>query len=231
MLEINGGTSPHRRPSLEPGQDNLVLPTMVIPKEVTETMPNDLNILAVVHHGHLIGKSFKMEVTNGGNYVGMLRHEKMYDFNHQSFEEPSLKMLRKGDDLTFECTYDTSARTEKTEFGDSTQNEMCWGALLYYPAMPVAECQYCGNFGAKRCIYCDGMNDRLDFFAPSVNPPQCQAKGDLSSTEATSILDSLKVVHNPTTTVKAGTSSAVNAVARIFVNWPIIAVLAGGLGH
>ena len=62
------------------------------------------------------------------------------DFNHQSLEPASISKLKKGDELTLSCTYDTSSRTVPTGFGDFTQTEMCWSAFMYYPALRSRAC-------------------------------------------------------------------------------------------
>ncbi|CAK0826643.1 unnamed protein product [Prorocentrum cordatum] len=95
-----------------------------------------INVLGVVYHGHLVGKSFNIDVASSvdGSYRGTLRREKRYDFNHQSLEPRLLKTISRRDELTFTCKYDTSSRTELTAFGELTQNGTCWSAFTYYPA-------------------------------------------------------------------------------------------------
>ncbi|CAK0826640.1 unnamed protein product [Prorocentrum cordatum] len=98
-----------------------------------------INVLGVVYHGHLVGKSFNIDVASSvdGSYRGTLRREKRYDFNHQSLEPRLLKTISRRDELTFTCKYDTSSRTELTAFGELTQNGTCWSAFTYYPAQAM----------------------------------------------------------------------------------------------
>ncbi|CAK0819590.1 unnamed protein product [Prorocentrum cordatum] len=140
VFDLNGGTHHSHRDPLPAGQDDIALSATVVPKECTNAwdVPS-INVLGVVYHGHLVGKSFNIDVTSSvdGSYRGMLRSEKRYDFNHQSLEPSLLKTISRGDELTFTCKYDTSSRTEPTEFGELTQNEMCWSAFTYYPAQAM----------------------------------------------------------------------------------------------
>jgi hypothetical protein len=187
---------PEVRDPLPAGQNDVTLPTMTVPEKCTNTWAvPQINVLGVLHHGHLIGKSFKMEVTRGGRYVGMLRQEKRYDFNHQSFEPSSLSTISRGDELTFTCSYDTSTRTRPTQFGPTSQEEMCVGALLYYPEQTKSSASYVGTgwIGRTR-TNCEGVGD-TEFFAPRVNP-ECMPKGDLSSSEAASMISSLRDAHD-----------------------------------
>lgn len=187
VFDLNGGTHPSHRDPLPAGQVDITLSTVVVPKECTNTwdVPG-INVLGVVHHGHLVGKSFSIDVTNSadGSYRGTLRREKRYDFNHQSLEPSLLSTISKGDELTFTCKYDTSSRTEPTEFGDLTQNEMCFSAFTYYPAQSMTG----ATIGeGQQTIECAGLSS-LSYSAPVVSPPACAQLGDLSSSDASNIL-------------------------------------------
>jgi len=63
-----------------------------------------------------------------------LRYERIYDFKHQSLEQPNLPFLIPGDEIKVSCDYDTTYKNITTTFGENTDNEMCWSALMYYPA-------------------------------------------------------------------------------------------------
>ena len=74
-----------------------------------------------------------IEVEREGRNLGPLRHERRYDFNHQSIEPADLETLLPGDALYMNCHYDTSKTSDEVEFGDLTQQEMCYAIILYYP--------------------------------------------------------------------------------------------------
>jgi hypothetical protein len=197
VFDLNGGTHPTHRDPLPAGQADITLSTTVVPKECTNTwsVPS-INVLGVVYHGHLIGKSFNIDVTNSvdGSYRGTLRREKRYDFNHQSLEPTHLNTISRGDELTFTCKYDTSSRTEPTEFGTNTQHEMCWSAFTYYPAQAMTGAMIAG----AESISCEGM-PKMTYSAPVVAPPACTQVGDLNSSDASTILSSVRAVHSETT--------------------------------
>lgn len=145
FMEFNGGTDPYNRPPIPAGVEEFALTPFVLPNACTSNWNGPVNILAVVHHMHLVGKEMRLEVERNGQYLGTLRREYAYDFTHQSLEPPSIATLLPGDQLNMFCTYDTSSRSVETTFGDLSQQEMCYGILLYYPQQEELE-----SFGYSR---------------------------------------------------------------------------------
>ncbi|CAK0875410.1 unnamed protein product [Prorocentrum cordatum] len=198
VFDLNGGTSPNHRNPLPAGQADITLSTVTVPEQCTNAwdVPS-INVLGVLYHGHLVGKSFGIDITSSadGSYRGTLRQEKRYDFNHQNFEPPLLNTISRGDELTLTCKYDTSSRTEPTEFGDATKNEMCWGAFMYYPAQMMTGAMIdkgsvLTTLMGKKSIRCAGVG-QLSYTAPVVAPPACMQLGDLSSVRASNILSTM----------------------------------------
>jgi hypothetical protein len=57
-----------------------------------------------------------------------------YDFEEQKFHHtPSLVELRPGDKLVTHCTFDNTTGAT-VSFGESSNDEMCFTDLYYYPA-------------------------------------------------------------------------------------------------
>lgn len=141
FLELNGGTDPSMRGNLPPGLPNIALNPFVIPgnSDCTGQWNDTLNVLGAFHHMHLVGSHMRIDVERNGTFVGTVRQEHHYDFNHQSFEESSVKILLPGDQINMYCSYDTSSRTLETAFGDLSQQEMCYGLIFYYPRQPQRE--------------------------------------------------------------------------------------------
>jgi len=83
-------------PAISPGQASLTIPSLVVPAACTESWDSELTVLRVVHHMHLIGKHMDINVTRGGAWVGTMRRERLFDFNHQSFEESAVSKLLPG---------------------------------------------------------------------------------------------------------------------------------------
>jgi len=98
--------------------------------------------------------------------------------------------LKKGDELIFSCTYDTSSRTSPTTFGDFTQTEMCWSAFMYYPAQRMNRAIYSGS----NMMYCEGADlSPQFFFEPVVPASTCVQSGDLRSTAGQQALTAMGV--------------------------------------
>eukprot|EP00408_Alexandrium_pacificum_P036356 CAMPEP_0171271458 /NCGR_PEP_ID=MMETSP0790-20130122/61243_1 /TAXON_ID=2925 /ORGANISM="Alexandrium catenella, Strain OF101" /LENGTH=655 /DNA_ID=CAMNT_0011740343 /DNA_START=95 /DNA_END=2062 /DNA_ORIENTATION=+ len=155
LFQTIGGVNSGQRDPLPIGKSNWQIPSLVVPPACTNQWSSDLNVFGVIYHGHMSGKNFNLNVVRGNSYVGTMRHEPLYDFNHQSIEESLVKTLRPGDELTFSCTYDTSRRTTPVSFGDLTQQEMCYGAIFYYPKQTINRAMY---------MPVSGMTNTLAFF-------------------------------------------------------------------
>merc|ERR1712176_1654908 len=58
------------------------------------------------------------------------------------------------------CTYDTRGAASDVVFGDLTQNEMCWSAMMYYPSQGFTSASYANKWatlnGAEQNTHCDG---------------------------------------------------------------------------
>ena len=218
-----GGVSPMHRQPLTQGVADLAIDSHVLPAQCTNAWDvEEINILGVMHHAHLVGKKLTIHVTRNGEYLGEMRREKAYDFNHQSMEGSSVKKLKRGDELTLTCSYDTSGRTQPTAFGDFTQDEMCLAYFLHYPAQKARRSVFLRAIGNTRMSMCPdpsalenlglGDADSLGFgqgqstdqsaqlvslavsaTAPALNPPACQSRGNLESASANEVLRSMGV--------------------------------------
>ncbi len=91
-----------------------------------------IQVFSLSQHMHKLGTNVRSVVTRGSDQFTL--QDAAYDFEHQTFSlvEPHVE-LRPGDVLTTYCTYDnTTGRT--VTFGDSSDDEMCFTDLFYYPA-------------------------------------------------------------------------------------------------
>lgn len=207
---IVGGVAPRQRDPLPAGQSNVVIPTAVVPAACTQWDVDEITVLGVMHHAHLVGKHLKVEVTRNGQYIGEMRREKVYDFNHQSLEGSSVKTIKKGDELTLTCSYDTSSKTSPTDFGDFTQDEMCLAYFLHYPAQQTRRAIFLRANGDQRVTLCPAgglaamqfgftgsPQDLLSLAtisqAPDLNPPSCVSRGDVRSDAAIALMRDMGV--------------------------------------
>ena len=92
-----------------------------------------IQVFALSQHMHKLGRHLKTVIRRGGA-PDLVLQDVPYDFEHQDFQlvQPTVE-LRPGDVLTTYCTYDnTTGGTVR--FGDSSDDEMCFSDLFYYPA-------------------------------------------------------------------------------------------------
>ena len=114
----------------------LVVPTGVSTQSGTCHLSNvtsqPVQLFAISQHMHKLGRQMRSVIDRGGNQIVL--QDIGYNFENQTFQhkEPEVE-LRPGDVLTTYCTYDN--QTGGTVFfGESSDNEMCFTDLFYYPA-------------------------------------------------------------------------------------------------
>ncbi|XP_033095852.1 DBH-like monooxygenase protein 1 [Anneissia japonica] len=101
----------------------------------------DIKIFSVLLHAHLVGTAIRLSHYRDGKFIGDIVRDNLYDFNLQ--EQRILKedwIVKPGDELLVECTYNTATRDRATFSGLSTKDEMCVAFLLYYPRVNALEC-------------------------------------------------------------------------------------------
>jgi hypothetical protein len=99
---------------------------------VSNITSQPVQVFALSQHMHKLGKHLKTVIRRGAQEIVL--QDVPYDFEQQTFQlvQPVVE-LRPGDVLTTYCTYDnTTGRT--VNFGESSDDEMCFSDLFYYPA-------------------------------------------------------------------------------------------------
>lgn len=151
VMMLNGGTGPWHRQAIPAGQKDFDIEPFVIPSSCT-SWSSPLTILGVGHHMHVVGKHMDISVYRNGESLGPLREEHQYDFNHQALGASPIGTLEPGDELYMNCRYDTSGVTDDVQFGDLTQQEMCFAVMLYYPLQKQQSFTYAPVwFNATEC--------------------------------------------------------------------------------
>ncbi|KAL7544418.1 hypothetical protein ACHAWF_007803 [Thalassiosira exigua] len=137
MLNLYNAVTPVQHEPLPGGRNNVATETLYVEPECTETWKEPINIISVNHHMHYFGTHLEVVVERGGENLGPIRKEYVFDYNHQGSVEPdtNLKVLRPGDRLAVTCQYDTSSLSpnDVVEFGGESHKEMCFPFLSYYP--------------------------------------------------------------------------------------------------
>lgn len=92
-----------------------------------------IQVFALSQHMHKHGRNLRSVVRRAGS-PDIVLQDIPYNFEQQAFQlKTPVVELRPGDVLTSYCTYDnTSGGTVR--FGESTDDEMCFTDLFYYPA-------------------------------------------------------------------------------------------------
>lgn len=111
-------------------------------KECTKTLPEEgINAFAVLLHTHLVGTGIYTKVVRNGTELEELARDDHYDFNFQEVRRrKELYKILPGDDLITSCLYNTRGRTNMTEGGSGTDNEMCFNFVMYYPRTSLQSC-------------------------------------------------------------------------------------------
>ncbi|KFM72379.1 DBH-like monooxygenase protein 1-like protein, partial [Stegodyphus mimosarum] len=101
--------------------------------------PEGIRIFAVFLHSHLLGRQMKLRHFRNDVELPYIASDKKYDFNYQEYRYLKQEVIIKpGDHLTVECTYDSTGRNMTTFGGLGTGQEMCLAFVLYYPRIARA---------------------------------------------------------------------------------------------
>lgn len=91
-----------------------------------------IQLFALSQHMHKLGTHLRSVIRRGGQDIEL--QDVPYDFEEQTFHHvaPHVELLP-GDVLTTSCTFDNTTGAT-VHFGDSSDQEMCFTDLFYYPA-------------------------------------------------------------------------------------------------
>jgi mono/diheme cytochrome c family protein/peroxiredoxin len=114
---------------------------------MTQTVPFDMPVTALLAHMHVRGKAFKFDVTYPDGKSETLLDIPRYDFNWQlryEFKEP--RVLPRGSTVKTTAVFDNSPGnkanpdpTKTVRWGQQTYDEMMIGYFEYYTPMPAAQ--------------------------------------------------------------------------------------------
>jgi hypothetical protein len=97
---------------------------------------NGVTLFSTFLHMHKRGKEISTIVVRGGKELEPLPQHQFYDFNFQSFSYTTREQqkLLPGDRLITKCTWDASQDQTDIIGGHSSEQEMCFNFIEYYPA-------------------------------------------------------------------------------------------------
>ncbi|MFT4703821.1 MAG: hypothetical protein ACI81R_001514 [Bradymonadia bacterium] len=137
--------------------------------ERTFPVPVNGEIIGLLPHMHMLGKSITMSHAPAGGESSCLVNIPEWDFNWQqmySFPESEFVPVRFGDEFTIRCEWDNSAENQPTvdgqqiaprdvRWGEGSLDEMCYGIIVARSPRVDDEGGLCGGFEA--CY--DGCDD------------------------------------------------------------------------
>ncbi|CAI5511897.1 unnamed protein product [Closterium sp. Naga37s-1] len=129
-----------------------------------------VKIIGSVLHLHTLGRQLYTDVFRRGSKVATINRQDYYDFaSQQSIPTTPEFELLPGDELRTSCVWDSTARTNVTLGGPSTEGEMCIDYLVYYPARQGQEAEMCIDYlNACDGIFASHKNTALLMFVASL---------------------------------------------------------------
>ena len=100
-----------------------------------------IQVFALSQHMHKLGTHMRSVIHRGGNDIVL--QDIPYSFEKQEFHLVTPVQLLPTDTLTTECTYNNTTGGP-VRFGESSNDEMCFSDLFYYPAQGASF--VCGGF-------------------------------------------------------------------------------------
>ncbi len=100
--------------------------------QISNVTSQPIQLFALSQHMHKLGTHMKSVITRGSTEIVL--QDVPYSFEEQTFHLVSpVVELRPGDVLSTQCTYDNTTGSPH-RFGESSNDEMCFTDLFYYPA-------------------------------------------------------------------------------------------------
>ena len=97
----------------------------------TVTAPNDAHFLGITPHMHQMGVHAHLDLKRGSEPMQVI-YDGPYHFEEQTLKPLNDILIKNGDVLTTICTYQNDS-TRDIVWGDSTEDEMCFNWMRYYP--------------------------------------------------------------------------------------------------
>ena len=75
---------------------------------------------------HYLGKKLWTDIVGKDKVVRTTLSDMAYNFNDQRYHNlDTIVLIQPGDYINTTCVWDSSSKTETTQFGEATTNEMC----------------------------------------------------------------------------------------------------------
>jgi hypothetical protein len=131
--------------TIPPNSAGFVQASHCSPQCTSNLPPQGINVFVYMLHSHLSGRKERLRHFRRNKELPLIAKDDNFNFDHQTNRplQSHVKVLP-GDQLTLECTYDTTwKRGGATLGGRSTRDEICQAFLMYYPR--VTTINQCGS--------------------------------------------------------------------------------------
>jgi hypothetical protein len=126
-LQVNGWF-------LEPGKEIVPHSTVCTP-ECTGRWPSEgITAVSVFHHMHFRGRNARVQIIRDGKELAPLSSLRDFEYGYQFSKSLEEVKLLPGDKFITTCEYNTMNDTEPVPGGQSSEDEMCFAWVDYYPA-------------------------------------------------------------------------------------------------
>lgn len=145
--------------ALPPQQGAVVTPPNVCPRDCTQGFTEPVTLVSSLFHMHYLGRTITTRHFRNGTELDPVGAINNWQFAYQGIQpvRPN-KLLLPGDSLVTQCSYDTMSRMNMTTFGETSEHEMCFNFLLYYPMQPVSACLALPGRRSPSYTLCSSIN-------------------------------------------------------------------------
>lgn len=158
---------------IPPRVENFKVTSTCYPECTTRFFPqNGITVFTGFLHTHLAGRAVRTKLVRNDKVVKHLIDNPKYDFSYQFNIEIEPYVLHRGDMLITECVFSGKNRSDATFWGYSTEEEMCFNFMYYYPKIddfdkclsrpsPLVYCNFFKQLTEDKLIpevYCNPLN-------------------------------------------------------------------------
>ncbi|KAI8812277.1 PHM/PNGase F domain-containing protein [Cladochytrium replicatum] len=169
------GMAPELIEVIPPGK--LTTSTYEFPEECSRFLGQNVTVNGIFLHMHKRGYSSEASIIRqGSNQTVGLVQRRYFDFNSQGIVPLAPTIIVPGDRFLMTCVWDSRNFTTATSGGYSSDQEMCFGLLEYYPVQPIQMgWRVQGPLGRAYCPRGSGSNylQSNQQAAPVLDPKWC----------------------------------------------------------
>eukprot|EP01113_Clastostelium_recurvatum_P036458 TRINITY_DN519_c0_g1_i1.p1 TRINITY_DN519_c0_g1~~TRINITY_DN519_c0_g1_i1.p1 ORF type:complete len:607 (+),score=152.87 TRINITY_DN519_c0_g1_i1:1805-3625(+) len=144
------------------------------PGQCTSQWTHDITVFGDWFHMHHIGSMGWGTLYDSQNVSkGYTSRSEYFAFDKQHISKVNYTINR-GDRIHSHCVWDSTSRTQPTDMGESSDEEMCFHIIFYYPALYMPDgtsFEFCGLFPSPRPTVCGKSPNVMALPQPLVPEP------------------------------------------------------------